>query len=349
MTVDRFCASAYLTFRYVPDASAEWIPGARPGVPELHAEEQIPVATADGIMDSLRRVIDHTQGEEQVGLLLSAGMDSAILAALMPPGTLVYTIRFDATGAIDESPQAAQYAQRWGHRHRVITVTWADYLGCMDRLMVRKRSPLHPVEPALATAARIAREDGITRFVLGIGADSTFGGLDKLLSRDWSYDAFRRRYTFLDPAIALTDPVDVEPVFHPYKRGEGVDVLGFLKVVHGLGIVQAFENAFAAQGAQTLCPFEALRLDGPLDLERVRRGDSKYLLREVFRRLYGADPVEKIPFARPMDVWLGSYGGPRHPDFRRDFELEGLTGDQRWLIYCLDRFMSLVDGGNVAG
>jgi asparagine synthetase B (glutamine-hydrolysing) len=231
----------------------------------------------------------------------------------------------------------------------VVDVPWGFYEEALPELMRHKRAPLHPVEVGLYAAAKQARADGFDTLVVGIGADSTFGGLDKLLSRDWKFGQFVERYTFLDPSRALREPVDMRHVFEPYRRGASdIDVQGFLKVVHGLGIVQAFENALEAGGCKMVCPFESIALDAPLDLARIRGGESKYLLRTVFRELFeGVEVPEKIAFARPMDVWLGRWDGPKREEFLprsgADDWFARLTGEQRWLIYCLERFLNLLD------
>jgi hypothetical protein len=196
------------------------------------------------------------------------------------------------------------------------------------------------VEVGLYLAARRAVADGISTLIIGNGADSTFGGLDKLLSRDWTPEQFVARYTFLDPRCALRAAADLWAVFAPYAHGDRFDTAGFLKVVHGTGIIQAFDNALQAGGCRTVEPYERLCLDRPLDLARIRGGESKYLLRSVFARLYpGLELPGKIPFARPMDAWLADWPGPRRPEFRPDLNVASLSGEQRWLLYCLERFL----------
>ena len=91
---------------------------------------------------------------------------------------------------------------------------------------------------------------------LGNGADSTFGGLDKLLSRDWSAEAFIKRYTFVDPRGLLCEPGDSDLAFAPWRARDEFDTAGFLKVVHGEGVTQAFMNAIGASGCEMRTPYE---------------------------------------------------------------------------------------------
>jgi hypothetical protein len=340
---DPFCMSSYLALRYVPRAGLSWRPGLVTRLPAVQEKARVGVETADEILAFLSLKLGQLD-PATTGLLLSGGIDSAILGALMPRGTRAYTIRFLAPGAVDESPRAAEFAAMKGLVHRVIDVGWQDHLELADALMQHKAAPLHAIEVGLHRAAQAAASDGLTSLVVGNGADTTFGGMDKLLSRDWSFDAFIERYTFADPARLLVEPLSMRAVFDPYRLGDGIDVAGFLKQVHGLGIVQSFENAIESAACQVLAPYEELVLSRPLDLARIRAGDPKYLLTEVFARLFdGLAAPAKIPFARPMDQWLSAWGGPARAEFRSDLALEALSGDQRWLVYCLDRFLTLMD------
>lgn len=337
--------SAYLALRYVPRSDWVFQPGIAARLPVQHVGALTPVGSASEIEDALRARLGDVDAS-RTGLLLSGGIDSAILAALLPRGVRAYTIRFVAPGAIDESERASLFAQHAGLAHRVVEVTWQDYLTYVGPLMQHKRAPLHAIEVALHVAARRAAADGVDTLIVGNGADSTFGGLDKLLSRDWSFDAFVERYTFVEPARVLRDPRSMRPLFEPYRRGDGIDVIGFLKHVHGAGIVQAFQNAIEAAGCRVCSPYEDLTLAAALDVARIRRGEPKYLLVELFATLFEGMPApEKIAFARPMDRWLDAWRGPTRSEFKPDFE--PMTGDQRWLVYCLESFLELLDAGRI--
>ena len=341
---DQFCLSSYLALRYVADKSAEWLPGLSPPWPSGHTAEPIGVRDADQLLDALRMLATRAIDGCDCGLLLSGGIDSAILAALLPRGTRAYTIRFDAPNAVDECTVASRFAAIRGLKHRVITVTWADYERQANFLMRHKRSPLHPVEVGLFVAATAARADGIDTLMVGNGADSNFGGLDQLLSRNWKLDEFIRRYTFVAPEAVLREPVSVRETFAAYDAAQGFDTVAFLKQVHGQGIIQAFDNAITAADCQSVEPYESLQLSGPLDLARIRRGESKYLLREAFQTLYPGLPIpQKVAFARPMDEWMKIWHGPRRPEFVEGLDVTRFSGEQKWLVRNLERFLDLFE------
>lgn len=345
MNLNSFCLSSYLTFRYVVKEGIPWKEGVLPKFPQEFMAQQVKVRTSEQILDSIREQMRQATRNGRVAILLSGGIDSAILAAMMPPHSQAYTIRFQAPGALDESIRAMTYANLNHLQHIVVNVTWQDYLDLMDDLMIAKNSPLHPVEVGLFKAARTAKDQGIETLILGNGADSTFGGLDQLLSRDWSLPDFIKRYTFVEPSLALRNPISMAPFFEQYQNNGTVDVVKFLKIIHGLGIIQAFDNAISLAGCTTFEPYENLVLDERLDFSKIRQGESKYLLRTIFTQLYpDLEIPSKVAFARPMDKWLENWHGPRRPEFRADIDLNQFSGEQKWLLYCLDRFLHLVDG-----
>lgn len=342
--LDPFCLNSFLTFRYVVSETAEWVPGVCPKWPRIDPSERFKVEDAGQLLEALRYLIGQALNQGHVGLLLGGGIDSAILAALLPRGTPVYTVRFEADELVDESQAASMYARQCGLRHRVVTVTWDDCAERVDWLMQHKQSPLHPVEVALALASCVASADGVQTLLVGNGADSTFGGLDRLLSRDWTLEEFIKRYTFLDPAAVLREPVSTRFVFEEYGKQKIFDVVGFLKEVHGRGIIQAFDNAIAAGGCASVSPYESLVLAGPLDLARIRHGEPKYLLREIFSQFYPNLPLsKKISFARPMDCWMKPWTGPQRAEFKPGLDVHYLSGEQKWLLYSLERFLNCIE------
>jgi hypothetical protein len=344
MGYNNFCISSYLTFRYVVKDGVPWKEGVLPEYPDCQAQGRYKVKSGQQVLQKLRQSVSECCRDRSVGILLSGGIDSAILAALMPAGTLAYTVKFHAENAVDESQMARVLADAAQLKHKTVDVTWDDYLEHMDFLMQNKKSPLHPAEVGLYLAAKQAASEGMNMLIVGNGADSTFGGMDKLLSKDWGFDEFVARYTFVEPSTAVKDPVSMRDTYEAYRTADGINVQGFLKVTHGIGIIQMFENAIHSAGCKILAPYEELSLDGKLDLERIRSGDTKYILRDVFRLLYpGQDIPDKIPFARPMEQWMSGWQGPARPEFLDNLPMDKFTGEQKWLIYCLERFMNLME------
>ena len=82
----------------------------------------------------------------------------------------------------------------------------------------------------------------------------------------------------------------------------------------------------------------------PLDLQRIRNGESKYLIRELFKMRYPDFTVpEKIPMPRPVDKYFADWDGPKRPQFKDDLDISKYDGNQRWLMWCLEQFLNMID------
>lgn len=350
--VDRdFCISSYLAFRFVVEPGVSWVPGVTPVFPALDLPHQRPVSSTEEVEALLGELIEEavaTRSAGELGVFLSGGIDSAIVAAMLPQGTKAFTVRFVADGAIDESQMARRYAETSGLDLRVIDVTWQDYVEHAPTLMRAKRQPLHAIEVGLYKAACAARDAGVTTVMLGAGADVTFGGLDGLIAKDWTFDEFVARYTVVEPEEAVVAPISMLGTYEKYRTQEGIDYVAFVREVHGQCTAGAFENPLRAAGCGIVAPFEHMRLGVPLDVARVRAGEPKYMLTPLFRKAYpGIEPPRKIPFARPMDIWLADWPGPTRPEFREDLDIRRFVGDRRWILWCLEAFLNRLDAGEI--
>ena len=305
-----------------------------------------PISTSLELENSLRRSVREACADGRAALALSGGIDSAVLARFMPEGSVAYTFRCRVPGreVVDESARAASYASACGLEHRIVDITWEDMEGLAPALMRRKGAPIHSIEVQIAKASRVAREDGFKRLVFGETADVNYGGLTGVLAREWSFGEFVDRFAYLRPYMVLRDPrLPLEP-FREYMRADGtIDVHEHLRNIDIFESVGSYVNATEWGGIDLVCPYLETRLAVPLDYERVRRGESKYLIREIFEREYpGWKIPTKIPMPRPTDEWFANWRGPVRPEFLPGC-VRGLTGDQRWLVWALERFLDLVD------
>lgn len=341
-TINSYCVSSFLTFRYVIDKNQEWAEGWKPWWPETINRQQINVNNTKDVISVIESELSLVN--ERTGILLSGGIDSAILAAFLPKGTKAFTIRFVANGAIDESQMAHNYAKHYQLDHHIIDVNWDDFLKYSPVLINHKKSALHAIEVGLFKAAMMAKSLGINRLIVGNGADSTFGGMDKLLSKDYTLYEFIRRYSFVDLSDILDNPVNLKPIYADFCTNNKFNVQAFLKKIHGEGIIQTFCNPIFCAGLDIVEPYEAMNYTKTLDLDRIRGGESKYVLRELFSDLYrGFEIPEKIPFARPMDQWLRDWTLPKCRVFKQNATFNSFTGDQKWLLYSLNQLIKIID------
>ena len=342
MGVDKnYCMSSYLAFRYIVREDADFGPDLHhTHFVQMEDDRKIPVRTAEEIDRAIRTQFDGLKGKK-LGILLSGGMDSAILAAYMP-GCDAYTFRFlNGEYQKEELQRAEYYAKCYGLKLHYVDIDWETVLACVDPVMENKQAPVHSIEPQIYAGALCAKVDGIEAMIIGDASDYVFGGMDKLLSVDWRFDDFYKRFIYIEPADVLKQPVSMKPVFEPFRRGEYIDYMGMMDSVTVDESYSSYKNAFEAAGMPYHDPYEILKMAEPLDMQRIRNGESKYLIRELFRMKYPEYPVpEKVPMPRPVDMYFKDWQGPVRPEFREDLDMCKFTGNQKWLLWCLERFLN---------
>jgi len=344
MRVDKnYCMSSYLTFRYVDPGDIIFKEGV---IHKDHAlipdTDKYPCRTAEDIDRYIREQLEQ-KDLSHAAIFLSGGMDSAILASYMPEGTKAYTVRCVGATAIDETSRARQFCEINGLEHIIVDVTWGDYIRTMDTLMLHDGSPIIPNEPQAYAASKLIAENGGDLVVYGDCADTEFGGMSLLLSVDWDYDGWVQRFSFVDPRKVLKKPVSMDSIFDRYRVGKnGIDFIKFIGGPYAKSAAGALTNAFDTVGLAYIDPYERLKMADPLDLKRVRSGDSKYLIRDLFRIKYpGFIVPEKIPMSRPAEEWMKDWQGPVRKEFIPGC-VEHLTGEQKLLVYSLERFLNLI-------
>lgn len=344
MKVDKkYCMSSYLTFRYVVDKDTIFKEGiVHDDHEQIPVDRKLPCRNAEDIDRYIKKILGSVD-LSKAAIFLSGGMDSAILASYMPKGTKAYTARCVAKSAVDETARAKQYCEIYELEHVIIDVTWEDYLSTMDALMIRDGSPFIPNEPQAYVMAKKIAEDGAGFVIYGNCADTEFGGMDKLLSRDWSLEEWINRFTFLNPDKVLKNPDDMRKVYERYLINKtGVDYIKFLKEIYAESSSAAYTNACKLAGMDYLDPYEKLKMEEPLDLERVRTGDSKYLIRDLFKMRYPMlDVPEKLGMSRPAEEWMKDWNGPEREEFIPGCVKE-LSGEQKLLLFSLERFLNLI-------
>ena len=336
-----FCMSSYLAFRYIERDDVDFFEG-------LHhrnikpPKNKIKVWTATDIDAAIEKNFSDLRGKK-LGLMLSGGMDSAILASYLR-GADAYTFRF-LDGAIyaDELKRAKFYAETYGLKLHYVDINWQAIEPHIDAVLRNKCAPVHSIEPQIVVAANQAKADGVETIIIGDGSDYVFGGMDKLLSRDWSFDEFVKRYTYIEPAEVLNEPVDVSYLFERYRQGNKIDFLKFMDDVFSIESSSSYLNAFETAQIDYFDPYANLEMAEPLDLRRVRNGEPKYLIRELFAKKYPDFPIpDKIPMPRPVDFYFADYQ-PTRREFKQNLDMEKFTGNQKWQLWCLERFLNIFD------
>jgi len=120
----------------------------------------------------------HLRADVPAGLLLSGGIDSASLLAVMSRHGKVdaFTAGFDVPGAADERTRAASVARATGARHETIAVTHADFVRHLPAIVACMDDPAadYAIVPLWFLARHAAREKKI--LLSGEGGDELFAG-----------------------------------------------------------------------------------------------------------------------------------------------------------------------------
>lgn len=344
MVNKNYCMSSYLAFRYIEKKDVDFYEGLHHEIIKPVPEnEKIKVCTADDIDMEIGRVFNDLEGQ-RLGLLLSGGMDSAILASYME-GCDAYTFRFMGGGfQREELVRAEYYAKQYGLKLHYVEIDWNTVKDNLVPVMRRKGAPVHSIEPQLYQAALQAKSDGVQRLIVGESADLLFGGMDQLLSQDWTFDGFMERYFFTKPEEVLKDYEDMSYLFERYRVGDKINFLRFMEDVFSVESSSSYLNAFAAADIPYTDPYAKLYMAAPLDLYRVRHGEPKYLIRELFTKKYPELPIpDKVTMPRPVNAYFSKWGGPKRPEFKDNLDMSRFTGDQKWQIYCLEEFLNMYD------
>lgn len=341
-----FCMSSWLMYRTIVDSTKCFIDGIK----DFHVfppADRCKVHDSFELEQALRREMEKATGEGKVALALSGGIDSAILAKMMPRGSAAYTFRCIVPGmeVVDESQQAARYAEECGLEHHIVEIYWEDMVKMAPVLMRHKGSPCHSIEVQIYKACLQAKSDGFDGMIYGESADIVYGGMNGLLSKDRTVGDIIDRYSYVLPWKVLKNP---QFILYPYTRWEKdgyVDVHRFLNDTMYEEAINSYEDACATAGVVLSMPFSKTVLDTELDYQRIRNGENKYLIREIFNRLYPNWEVpKKTPMPRPLNEWMRDWQGPTRPEFWPHCTDE-MTGDQKWYVYVLEQFLNMLDNG----
>lgn len=170
----------------LPPGHAMEIVGAKARMPyayftlPVHGEEpEHPKNAVESLHDTLSEVVrQHLVADVPVGLLLSGGLDSSIIAALAARHTRITTVCMGfAESAIDERPQARAVASHIGSDHLEVLIHHREVVEGLEDA-VWYFDDLFGDWGTVSTRVlyRKCRELGIKVVLVGEGSDELFGG-----------------------------------------------------------------------------------------------------------------------------------------------------------------------------
>lgn len=347
MTNKDFCLSSYIAFRYIWKDGMDFYKGFKhQNYQAIKDEDKIPVVTSEDIDNEIQKQVDALYAQyDNIGILLSGGMDSANLAAYLKPGSHAYTFTSNSGEFNADVERAKKYCEKFNLVHHLIEITFDDYKHYTPVVMSRKYAPVHSIEPQIYKAAMMAKKDGVQMMLVGESADLIFGGMDKLITPKWDYEGFKKRYTFLEPELVLANPISQVDLYEQYRLGtDGIDYMKFMDEVFSIESSSSYFNAFACAELPYYDPYARLVMAEPLDMERVRNGEPKYLVRGLYAIKYPELEIPfKIPMPRPVDAIFKDWAGPKRSEFRKDIPMANLTGNQKWQLWCAELFLNMYD------
>lgn len=346
-----YCLSSYMAYRYTYKDGVDYAEGmCHKNFEPIPDDKKTAVKSACEIDEKIQRDFDRLHGKyKKIGILLSGGMDSAVLASYMKPGSYAYTFVSKQSEVFDSDiKRSKEYSEKYGLNQKLIDISFDDYKAFTPIVTKHKCGPVHSIEPQIYKAAKQAQADGVELMIIGDGADYVFGGMDQLLGKDWKYDEFVNRYISLDPELVLTHPKYVYEPFEKYRIGkDDIDFQGFMDDLCTNESYSSYMNAFNASGLPYFDPYEDLVMAEPKDLQRIRNGESKYLIRDLYKMKYPEREVpKKIPMPRPVDMIFKDWTGPTRSEFRKDIPMNKLSGNQKWQLWCAELFLNLTFGND---
>jgi len=147
------------------------LPAENPALSESDALSELPARLQAAVRD-------HLIADVPVGLFLSSGLDSTILAGLAvktTPALKSFTVCFDDQPDVGEKRVAAETARIFGLEHRELNLSSSAAKRCFQDWLAALDEPSLDGLNVYAISGAV-RETGIKVALSGLGADELFGG-----------------------------------------------------------------------------------------------------------------------------------------------------------------------------
>ena len=275
---------------------------------------------ADPVAEFIARlqeaVKDRLDAEGPTGAFLSAGLDSAVLVALMARhGARIRTFSAGFEGSrASELAGAAATAKRFGAEHHEIVLSPRDYLAVLPRLVAMRDAPLaRASDVALHLLAREAARS-VRTVLTGEGCDEILGGYRRFALARFPWlarlpalraAATRERLSVLGMAPGtFPGRFDADPRASRLRRMLYFEQSGRL-ADEGL---ERTDRMTSAASLEARAPFLDHRIAEHVsrlpDSMRLRGASTKWILRQAAARLAPAAALRQGGFGVPAGAWL---------------------------------------------
>ncbi|MEK6217012.1 MAG: asparagine synthase (glutamine-hydrolyzing), partial [Boseongicola sp.] len=306
---------------WIPNLPSAGGPTATPGDIDAQAD-QLTVLLDQSIQSRLI-------ADVPVGLFLSGGLDSALIAARaskFAPGITAYTIRFDGDG-YDETPYAAEVANQFGLRHEICDVGKQELFAAIDAIEARMDEPFadNSIIPTYLLC-QAARRD-VTVALGGDGGDELFAGYMNFQAQMGSpvLAAMPKALRSLPRAMCQALPVKDDYMGLGFKIGQLLNGWGEPAKYQPMKWMSAFNSAELQSLLTQASSSDALVAAVDSELRFSEPTDALERLQYLFCRLYLANDIltkvdrasmyhsleVRAPFlARPLAEFAFSLPGP---------------------------------------
>jgi asparagine synthase (glutamine-hydrolysing) len=278
----------------------------------------------------------HLISDVPVGLLLSGGIDSSLLLALMSElGTSwhTYSVGYGSSFKDDELADAGKVAAHFSSRHVAVEIARDSFERSLSKVVNSLEEPVatSSIVPMFAVCER-ARQD-VTVALIGQGPDELFGGYNRHLGVHYG-SLWRRTPSGVRSAVAAVAArlprnellkrglyaLDTPDRFRRYQNtfsilpGDVIDGLfqrGLFAPDPGDTILHCWEELQAlAEGADELTAFQWLEVQSSLPDELLMYGDKMSMAHSLEVRVPYLDRTV-VEFALRLDASLKIHRGTR--------------------------------------
>jgi asparagine synthase (glutamine-hydrolysing) len=146
---------------------------------------------------------DRLMADVPVGVLLSGGVDSTTLVAMLEDKAselASFCVGYEGE-AMDERSKARRVAERFGIHHHEVTVSEREAINFLPKLVYHQDEPLaDPVCVPLDFVCKLAADSGVKVVLAGEGADELFWGY-------WRYHTMVRNWRATRPLLLAPDMI----------------------------------------------------------------------------------------------------------------------------------------------
>jgi asparagine synthase (glutamine-hydrolysing) len=325
-----------------------WFHPSRPDPHDVRGEDER-VRELGRVMAEV--VDEHLIADVPLGLLLSGGLDSSLIASLAARRGPLLTIAMGfADSGVDERAHARTASQFIGSRHVEVSITAAD----VKREAVEGAwvfDDLFADWGAITTRLLYRRcsEQGVKVVLVGEGADELFGGYDVFgVERHlgpWRQFRLYQKYAGRRYGRLFGPFRKILGEYLEAGKGDGFNAVRLFESRRQLPnqYVMKVDKASMAESIEARAPYldrrvAELAYRTPRDW-LLRNGENKYLLRALARResLLPASTSGRIKFGAPLAAdWMET--DPAFRSFARERILDGHWSSQAGLRDAMTRY-----------